>query len=527
MTGRNDGSSSSEEEETLSDPGEGTSSGVRPEKKRKLNYRINQVPGRHIFGKRLMSRYKGGLATDTVYDVSINRGSCRGRLLSSLSRELSEMWARVLSAVRDDGAISNDLIRIHLSHRDLTKGDIKIPLQKVGDITPEDIMNRIATVLQSYDHLMAENILEISVGVIKFPRGNRGQAIINTQNLGEKRSLTLIENSDEKCLARAIAVSEAWDRKVKWEERGAPRVLLQKMTRNMWRSFVKPDSPKQTERAVELIKSTGLSLKESSSFAAIPKYEEVLKKNVVVISAGHGNKVVYPRELNSSWSGCYYVYYIPPTSDAPGHFHSVKSPQGLMAMDYFCKSCLEGYSGKHKHKCRATCEKCKSTDCVPPSEAVSRTCRRCWVDFSSDSCFDRHLTKDGKSQTVCEKFWQCRDCRAYFCTASVKRDCHKCDHYYCKTCQRQVRMGDHHCYQRSQPPKKRCEKFIFFDFESTQESGEHIPNLVVARRYDLKKTPCDFTEHVFRSPDVRSTFGSWLFSKENKGYTAVAHNMKG
>ena len=67
---------------------------------------------------------------------------------------------------------------------------------------------------------------------------------------------------------------------------------------------------------------------------------------------------------------------------------------------------------------------------------------------------------------------------------------------------------------------------IFFDFECTQETSEHIPNLVVARSYDLKESEEDYTETVFRSDDVRQEFGAWLFSRENMGCTVIAHNMK-
>ena len=41
------------------------------------------------------------------------------------------------------------MIRIHISHQDLTKGDIKIPLQRIEDISPERIMELIAKVVQS------------------------------------------------------------------------------------------------------------------------------------------------------------------------------------------------------------------------------------------------------------------------------------------------------------------------------------------------------------------------------------------
>ena len=65
---------------------------------------------------------------------------------------------------------------------------------------------------------------------------------------------------------------------------------------------------------------------------------------------------------------------------------------------------------------------------------------------------------------------------------------------------------------------------IFFDFEATQDTGEHVPNLVVAKVFvDDKEVEC--FEH--RGSDVRDDFGAWLFSEDNKRATVIAHNMKG
>ena len=186
------------------------------EKKKRLEqYEINQMPGRHIFGKKLMKKYKGGVATDTVYDVSITGKQWEGIQLVDLHEEMTQMWNDVLDTVRNDGVLPTDLIRIHISHRDLTKGDIKIPLQRLQDISAESIMDRIAAVLQSFSHLQADNILEISVGVIRFPRGEgvTRLAITNLNNLEKKQGLTLITNDDGKCLARSIVVSRAWQEK--------------------------------------------------------------------------------------------------------------------------------------------------------------------------------------------------------------------------------------------------------------------------------------------------------------------------
>ena len=65
---------------------------------------------------------------------------------------------------------------------------------------------------------------------------------------------------------------------------------------------------------------------------------------------------------------------------------------------------------------------------------------------------------------------------------------------------------------------------IVFDFECTQETGRHIPNLVVARRYDLETNT--YIQIHYRGDDVSDEFGRWLFTADHKGAVVMAHNMK-
>jgi len=70
---------------------------------------------------------------------------------------------------------------------------------------------------------------------------------------------------------------------------------------------------------------------------------------------------------------------------------------------------------------------------------------------------------------------------------------------------------------KENPKCKYTEKYIFFDYECMQESGTHIPNLVVAHNFKGDK-------YVFHS---NNEFCAWLISPEHQGYTAIAHYAKG
>ena len=194
-------------------------------------------------------------------------------------------------------------------------------------------------------------------------------------------------------------------------------------------------------------------------------------------------------------------------------------------MKYFCKACLTGHNNKDTHRCGGVCVKCKSIDCKSVGPPEPRSCRKCCVEFQTTSCYKNHLKKNKASKSVCDKFWQCKQCHRYYQSSVLKPNEHKCNTYFCTICEKYVEVSNHKCYQRHGREKKPNRVMIFFDFETVQESGEHIPNLVMARRYDMvKKT---YQEIIFRDHDVRVQFGTWLFSEQNKGAVVLAHNMKG
>jgi len=79
---------------------------------------------------------------------------------------------------------------------------------------------------------------------------------------------------------------------------------------------------------------------------------------------------------------------------------------------------------------------------------------------------------------------------------------------------------EHRCFLGRVPAKNPSKKLVFFDFETDQETGVHQVNLAVAQY-------ADGAERVFKGYDACSQFCAWLFSPAHKGFTAIAHNMKG
>ena len=125
-------------------------------------------------------------------------------------------------------------------------------------------------------------------------------------------------------------------------------------------------------------------------------------------------------------------------------------------------------------------------------------------------------------------------------------------------CSKYVRQN-HICYvEKADYPKyKQAMKYIFYDFECTQDTGIHIPNLVVAKwscsdcldneaklskikdqdedelkqMYVSKINNCSLCaadpkkrDIMFEGDKCTSAFCAWLFSEPNHGCTFLGHN---
>ena len=168
-------------------------------------YQIQRIIGHHFFGRKLLRQYANEMATDEVGVAFIN-DDWNSVQLGELNREMMGMWTDVIESMHQEGV---EMIRIHISHQDLTMGDIKIPLQRIEDISPESIMERIAKVVQSNENLKVDGLTEMSVGINKLSKaqGRHQHLSVTNESLKLKRCLVVIENDDTLCLSSV----QAWE----------------------------------------------------------------------------------------------------------------------------------------------------------------------------------------------------------------------------------------------------------------------------------------------------------------------------
>ncbi|GFR09692.1 uncharacterized protein TNCT_492551 [Trichonephila clavata] len=163
------------------------------------------------------------------------------------------------------------------------------------------------------------------------------------------------------------------------------------------------------------------------------------------------------------------------------------------------------------HNCTTICHVCRSPSC---QIGESKRCCDCDRNTGSEFCFKAH-----KENGLCDKLYQCRKC----CKVNLRKDCpksqHQCGEKRCPSCKKVV-AENHMCYLQKESAKKSNEKLIFFDFETDLSTGEHIVNCVASQYLDG-------TEFVCEGYDAIDKFCKYLFSPQHKGFTAIAHNMKG
>ena len=213
---------------------------------------------------------------------------------------------------------------------------------------------------------------------------------------------------------------------------------------------------------------------------------------------------------------------------------------------YYCHECKKAYTKRDKHKCPSKCLSCftytKDTKC----EGKEIICENCNRKFFGKRCFKNHLKNrskiEGKTDIVCDTVKKCNDCSRIITGKYV--NCHKCGYSECTNCGKYVGKN-HKCFMKKvkakggncmtfkmescynddsikktdwcYPCRTYTEKYVFYDFEATQNTGTHTVNLSIAHDFDGN-------EYIHNSIDE---FCKFFINDKFKGYTYIAHNSKG
>lgn len=449
--------------------------------------------------------WKGESVLERVYRAGLNP-RFKGVLVRHITDKIQDSFKAFVSCLKNDYALHN-LVRIQIDHSSLVRS-ILVPLQALKNLDENQIMGNVMRTLQSNESLALDKKFRMNVGIVDMPAGSGSALYINQVREARitKRSIYAINNSDNLCFPRAIAVGQAYLRGKK--------------------DFIKMKRKRlQKAEALRILNVARVSA--PVSIQDIKHFEAKLGINIVVFSARSGNKVLYSKV--QKWRKTVYLWLI--ELDGMNHFDLVLKPNAFLAKKKFCHHCLKGYD--KGHKCKHSCF-CGLKKCTLRQKLLCKECNRV---CRSNECFQSHKKlrkKHNKTYpSTCSKSYICINC---------KQDCqrsttHMCGYWQCSTCKIFV-QGKHKCYLIGQLPKRVSSKYIDFDFETDQSSGTHVPNFAVAYKscpdcIDVPTseqpfcTNCGDRDIVFEGYDVVTQFGKWLFSSDHKYYTARSHNGAG
>ncbi|XP_028132068.1 uncharacterized protein LOC114327599 [Diabrotica virgifera virgifera] len=403
------------------------------------------------------------------------------------------------------------------------------------DTNVEYLLQHVANILTSNESVKLEETV-FDVQIFKIPRGCGRHKMINlAEDRQTKRSITQIKNNDSLCGARAIVTALTYH---------THEILEHELTDNDVTN-IRKGRRLQSILAKKLCHLLGGSYEEGFNLEDFKQAEELLNVQIKIICAENFNNIIYQGTEKTTKI---YLY------KNKNHFDVINSLTGLYGKHFYCEKCDTSYDGKNKHKCKKTplCTICKQAehDLSTKNKVLCEACNR--FCFNTE-CFDNHTE-------VCKEVFKCPSCNK-----TCKREHrHECGYSVCKNCKTFVEIATHQCYMVKKPAKggfctvsclcnkktitvnkgcqyntksqticnepclcnglsddsiPRCtynEKYIFFDYETMQDTEIHIPNLIIA--HDFEGNKFDFKDN--------EEFCRWLISEKHRGYTAIAHNSK-
>ena len=281
--------------------------------------------------------------------------------------------------------------------------------------------------------------------------------------------MVVIENSDNLCAVRAISVGLCRLTLTTEEEflnatRDVPGDNIDKVLNSnrcspsIYRQVRKSDSIRKTQfkMAERIMHIAGLPLLSRALIIDdLGVIEEVLNINVAVISADTGNKFV--RKPNQRSRKTIYLYL------HDNHLDVISSITGFCSSSYFCQRCTQPYSSASRRSYVSCCTSCGSNDCQEETQIEFPNCHL--LCRSADRMVRRRTCWYGPS--YCETYYRCTTFNKVM--KEDKKEEHACGEYKCKFCKDYVMPG-HLCYQRALPDEKTEPQYIFFEFETTQNT---------------------------------------------------------
>ena len=448
----------------------------------------------------------------------------RVKILKELDNdnEIYQIFQELVRTVKNRRKLSdNDLIRVVIQNEELPNAIstkfTKVESFKLGDL--ENVIN-----IMEYRGIPLDTS-KIIVQSVKIPTG-KGRLYLTKDTISRKGCIITVKNDDTICLARAVVTSLANLHPEKW-------------TKTQLHDGFNKSRKLQKEEAMKLHEEAHVEINDyGNDLSDIEKFAKHLGIEINIIDAEQFNSIVHTANKGSEDK----VYLL----KTRNHFDVIKSLTAFYDTPYYCHECKKAYTKRDKHKCPSKCLSCftyaKDTKCEG-KEIIREKCNR---KFFGKRCFKNHLKNrskiEGKTDIVCDTVKKCLDCNRIITGKYVNT--HRCGYSECTNCEKYVGKN-HKCFMKKiktkggyctvngkEPCKNddsikkkdwyhSCrtytEKYMFYDFEATQNTGTHTVNLSIAQDFEGK-------EYIHNSIEE---FCKGFLNDKFKGYTFIAHNSKG
>ncbi len=404
----------------------------------------------------------------------------------------------------------NDYIRIVFFHNDFAR-PIGFKFFSKKEYSSYDMRQTFEHITQSYRTIEFNkgNALRASVIIAHIPSGGHFtfQPINSHQILfNSKSSIFVVENTDNRCLLKAIIIAIAFE--------SGDKKIINKVTKKH-SSFLHKEAKKISKKCC--VPNIVCSYPEIKKFEAYFKEYQIM----IIDNSGLLKEPIYLGPPNNK-----HIYI----SFTNTHYNVIKSICSFFGSNYYCHFCKKPYKQIGRHQCPNICRLCHIQTCQIDKTKIFK------CQFCNKTCQNAVCQKYHESQ-FCYVNNICKECGFYI----SKHHKHVCTNQkYCSNCKIVVDL-QHKCYILTESEKKVCRfkkssrGLIFFDYETYQLECEHthekrhVTSLVIAEKVCedcLNNVSCLSDCGVYKFYD-NNNFNEWLFSPKNEGYTALAHNMQG
>ena len=390
------------------------------------------------YKKRYVEKY--GLYEDIFKVKFANR--LQGTSLIDLQQELLELFSDVirhLNRIYEE----QDRVRVYINHPGLLYSKpIFIALRPLGDLNANAIMQAVEKVLNSNQALSLDKFFTIHVGIMGNRHAGGRVKLVTAPDVVLKRSIIEMVplDNDHTCVTRAILVGVT-----KIREPNNDNLKRKSRVHSL------------QGKALDLLYTLGIDSNRDLEFQELYKIEDYLNIQVVIFSKPFNSNCIYVGAIERRDK--VFLYY------HANHCDLIGSITSFLSKAYYCNFCLVPYTKMNEHACDRHCNVCCKDNCLMTDNIIE--CIVCNFECRNQECFDRHKTKNPKTHfSVCESYWRCPKCK-HICCSNQKKD-HLCGSRICRFCSESV-IGVHKCYVKPLEPKQTSGKFLYYDFECTQE----------------------------------------------------------